>query len=77
MRSSPLRLLLIEENPADVLFLKDALQDGGSTPVSVTHVETLESARQALLNGSVDAAILYLGASRWSLARLLCPIQTV
>ena len=38
MRPCPLRLLLIEDNPADVVLLKDALQDAG--PPAVTHVET-------------------------------------
>ena len=61
MRSSPLQLLLIEDNAAAVLLLKDALQDAACTSVVVTHVEALERARQVLLNSRSDAAILDLG----------------
>ena len=55
------RLLLVEDNPADTLCLKDALQEPGGTNFSISHVETLAEAKDCLQKEKFDILVLDLG----------------
>ncbi len=56
-----IRLLIVEDNPVDVLSLKDALQQSKGTDFAVSHVETLAEAKGFLEEQNIDVLVLDLG----------------
>src|SRR5271157_3546449 len=56
-----IRLLIVEDNPVDVLSLKDALQQSKGTNFAVSHVETLGEAKGFLEKQDIDVLVLDLG----------------
>jgi signal transduction histidine kinase len=60
MYTSRIRLLLVEDNPADAVLLKHALADAGAGPFQVTHAEALGDAFDRLKAESFDAVLLDL-----------------
>jgi PAS domain S-box-containing protein len=56
-----IRLLMVEDNPVDVLSLKDALQQSKGTNFAVSHAETLAEAKGLLEKENVDVLVLDLG----------------
>jgi signal transduction histidine kinase len=60
MNSSPIHLLLVEDNPADALLLKHALAEAGGTSFRVTHVEQMADAERCLAGDDFDAILLDL-----------------
>ncbi len=59
MDNPPIRILLVEDNPADARFLKEALVDAAE-PFRVSQVELLQEAVEHLANAPVDAVLLDL-----------------
>jgi signal transduction histidine kinase len=66
MSTSAIRVLLVEDNPADALLLKHALAEAGAQCFSVTHVERMADATRLLASQPFDAILLdlYLPDSR-------------
>jgi len=60
MSSSPIHLLLIEDNPADALLLKYALAEPRGESFRVTHVERIAEAIRCLADESFDVILLDL-----------------
>ena len=56
--SDVMRILMVEDNPADVRLIKEMLLEMGNVRSSVTHVETLSEAIQHLETTSFDIALL-------------------
>lgn len=59
---APTRLLLIEDNPADVRWVKEMLKEGakGEAEFAVTEAETLHAGMEHLDRGEFDAVLLDL-----------------
>lgn len=59
---APTRLLLIEDNPADVAWVKEMLKEGarGEAEFAVTEAETLHAGMELLDRGEFDAVLLDL-----------------
>lgn len=60
MSASPIRILLVEDNPADAGLLKHALAEAREESFAVTHVETIAEAVRCLGNAPFDAVLLDL-----------------
>jgi signal transduction histidine kinase len=60
MSSSPIRVLLVEDGPADALLLKHALAETSEESFVVTHVELMAEAIACLAHQSFDAILLDL-----------------
>jgi two-component system, NtrC family, response regulator AtoC len=56
-----IRLLIVEDNPVDVLSFKDALRQAKGRNFAISHVETLAESRECLGNGDFDVIVLDLG----------------
>jgi signal transduction histidine kinase len=56
-----IKLLLVEDNPADALCLKEVLGGVAGTVFAITHMETLTEAQGSLENKDFDAVVLDLG----------------
>ncbi|AFM26155.1 sigma 54-interacting transcriptional regulator [Desulfomonile tiedjei] len=56
-----IRVLIVEDNPVDALFLKEALREITNTKFSLTHAETIESAQKCLEEETFDVITLDLG----------------
>ena len=61
MEKNKLSILLVEDNPADVLFLREALAQDALADFELTVVESLTSAREALPKQTFHASLLDLG----------------
>jgi CheY-like chemotaxis protein len=61
MKTKPLRILLVEDNPGDAVFLCKELSDAMDTPCQVIHVSRLSEALQELGKGKFDLILLDLG----------------
>ena len=59
MSTTPLRLLLIEDNPGDARLIREILRDSG-TPVTLENAETLKDGFTRLENDRFDAVLLDL-----------------
>ncbi|HEY4309700.1 MAG TPA: ATP-binding protein [Pirellulales bacterium] len=55
-----IRLLLIEDNPADVRLTREALVDSTATPLVVEHCPTLDAGLRRLTESGVDCVLLDL-----------------
>jgi PAS domain S-box-containing protein len=55
------RLLLVEDNPADALFLKEALEEAKDSEFAICHVETLAEAKERLEKEDFHVLVLDLG----------------
>ncbi len=60
MSSSPIRLLLVEDSPADAVLLQHLLAEAGGESFHVTHVELMAEAIACLERDSFDAILLDL-----------------
>ena len=60
MESSPLKILLVEDNPADADLLQEILEESNETQWSLVHVERLKDALQVLNEDHFDAILLDL-----------------
>lgn len=58
--SPPLKVLLVEDNPADARLVLELLRESGTTWVTVTHADRLERAMEELQNGHFEAILLDL-----------------
>ena len=61
MRSAPIKVLLVEDNPGDAFQLQQALADAGSSDFVVTHVQRLGEAQEHLREDAYAAVLLDLG----------------
>ena len=59
MNTTPLRLLLIEDNPGDVRLIREILRDS-QTPVALEHAPSLKAGFGLLDGGRFDAVLLDL-----------------
>jgi two-component system, cell cycle sensor histidine kinase and response regulator CckA len=55
------RILIIEDNPVDILCLKDALEESKTTNFVISHVETLAEGKESLANADFHVVALDLG----------------
>ncbi len=60
MSDNPIRLLLVEDNQADAVLLKQALAEAGAESFDVTHVELMAEAVDHLRREAFDAILLDL-----------------
>ena len=60
MNSVPIKILLVEDNPADADLLQEILDESDETQWSVVHVERLKEALQILSEDHFDAILLDL-----------------
>jgi signal transduction histidine kinase len=60
MKEPPIRLLLVDDNPADALLLTHMLAESNGQLFEVSHVELMSEAVLALAEGSFDAILLDL-----------------
>ncbi len=60
MNSVPLKILLVEDNPADADLLQEFLDESDETQWSLVHVERLKEALQVLSEDQFDAILLDL-----------------
>ena len=58
---SPLRVLLVEDNPGDARLVHEILRSGGHPAARLTTTHTLADARDALRTGSFELVLLDLG----------------
>jgi len=61
MEKLPIRVLLVEDNPADVLFLREALEQDALAVYDLTVVESLAEALDSLKKQKFEAILLDLG----------------
>jgi diguanylate cyclase (GGDEF)-like protein len=62
MDNPPINILLVEDNPADVILIREALEDSARSPqFQIVHVERLSHALERLAPGDVDVVLLDLG----------------
>ena len=55
------RVLIIEDNPVDILCLKDALEESKTTNFVISQVETLAEGKESLANADFHVVALDLG----------------
>ena len=60
MTAPTIRLLLVEDNPADALLLRHALADAAESSFEVSHVQTMADAGRRLADERFDAILLDL-----------------
>jgi signal transduction histidine kinase len=60
MSDNPIRLLLVEDNEADAVLLKQSLVERGAELYDVTHAESMADAVSHLRRGAFDAILLDL-----------------
>ena len=58
MKSRHLRLLVVEDNPLDVVIVQDALAGAGSARFLISRAETLQQAVDMVCPGTFDAVLL-------------------
>jgi len=56
----PIKILLVEDNPADADLLQEILEDAEEMPWSLTHVEQLKTALSTVQNNDFDVVLLDL-----------------
>src|SRR5208283_3218686 len=56
-----IRILIVEDNPVDVLSFKEALRQSKGTNFPISHVETLAEAKRFLEKQDIDVLVLDLG----------------
>ena len=56
----PLRVLMIDDNPMDLEFVRNLLRQVPDTPISFASVETLESGLEQIATGNYDLVLLDL-----------------
>jgi signal transduction histidine kinase len=61
MNMPSIRVLLIEDNPADAVLMREALADMKHTRFDITHVKRLETAFRELAEKAYDVILLDLG----------------
>ncbi len=59
-KDKPLKLLLVEDNPTDVLLLREALSQAGTAQFELNHVERLSKALERLGKEAFDVVLLDL-----------------
>lgn len=60
MNSEPIKILLVEDNPADARLLREALAEVGEPSCQLEHVERLAAGLQSLRQAQFDAVLLDL-----------------
>jgi DNA-binding response OmpR family regulator len=60
MNDSPLKVLLVEDNPGDARLVRETLAESSSPRFQLTHVEALNEARRCLESEQFDAVLLDL-----------------
>lgn len=70
--TSAIRVLLVEDNPADALMLKQTLAEAGVQRFAVTHVESMSEAMRVLASEPFDAVLLDLSLPD---SRGLCTVE--
>ena len=60
MRSDPISVLLVEDNPADARLLREAVREVEGSPIQLTHVDTLGRALTRLDQQQFDLVMLDL-----------------
>ncbi len=60
MVSHPIAVLLVEDNPADAIFIRELLDDNDTSPWRITHVSRLSLALERLNQAQFDVALLDL-----------------
>jgi light-regulated signal transduction histidine kinase (bacteriophytochrome) len=58
MHSGKLKILLVEDNPADALFLRRCLSEAFETPPELIHCLTAEAGQRAMAAGDIDCVFL-------------------
>jgi signal transduction histidine kinase len=61
MKSRPIRLLLVEDNPQDARLLRELLGSETSAGVEITHVERMSDVAAQVAAGATDVILLDLG----------------
>ena len=61
MNGSPLRILLIEDNPGDADLVREYLRDAQRGPIELQHAARLSTGLEQLAGGRFDAVLLDLG----------------
>src|SRR5690242_14980138 len=59
--AEPLRVLLVEDNPADARLVREMLRDSGPAPIRLTHAPRLQEAIEYLKGQGFNAVLLDLG----------------
>jgi diguanylate cyclase (GGDEF)-like protein len=75
--NDPLRVLLVEDNPADARLIRELLGESRSTRYVVTHVPRLDEAVRALAEKRFDAILLDLGLPDARGLEALVPVNTL
>src|SRR6266496_5070628 len=60
MSESPMRVLVVEDNPADVLLVQKALTEGGAHRFRMEHVTRLDSALKCVTQCEFDVVLVDL-----------------
>ncbi len=56
--STPIRILLVEDNPGDARLVRELLKEDSAFPYELIHVETFVKAAEALGQGPADVVLL-------------------
>src|SRR4029077_4899985 len=59
--ADPIRVLLVEDNPADARLIREMLRESGHAPFRLTHVQRLQQALDYLKGEGFNAVLLDLG----------------
>jgi signal transduction histidine kinase len=60
MHATPMRILLVEDNPGDARLLRETLREAASLAFELTHVSRLAEASEVLALGEIDVVLLDL-----------------
>ncbi len=60
MKDQPIRVLIIEDNPADYRLIEEGLADCHTAAIDIQHADTLQSGIERLVGGSIDVLLLDL-----------------
>jgi two-component system NarL family sensor kinase len=61
MSSEPIKILLVEDNPGDVLLIREMLKEANTTFAALEDTPSLMTAVERLAKGGIDAVLLDLG----------------
>ena len=61
INKATLKILVVEDNPVDVLWVESRLEEAKSERFEITHVESLEEAEQTLGKQKFETILLDLG----------------
>ncbi len=75
--STPIRILLVEDNPGDARLVRELLKEDSAFPYELIHVETFEKASDALGQGPADVVLLDFSLPDGQGVRLLQNIADV